>query len=251
MSSNEQPNQKNPRPAPLTAEERRARNNERSRIWHKEHPREDRFSEKFRATRSQDSVRHMQESRKRGKTSLVLASEIQKVENYAIALQDNFDGKKWVLHHKLENEFTQETLAALGLYFFRYAKELIWLPAKEHKSDASIGRHRPDESKWHKKKYDRYGIGGLERIVFILTVRYLEDFGLSFENAYKNFVSGKGTIEDVIRWLTSQLHFQSLFNDDIKRLDSFLTMLSESLPFVLEIKGLIAPSSDPSSDADV
>lgn len=233
----------------LTEEERAERRREASRRWHKDHPIIDKSPE-YKARKSRDTVKHMQEARKRGQTALVLAADCQKVENYKAAQQDDFDGKKWVLHHRLENEFIQETLSALGLYFFRPANELIWLPAKEHKRDASIGARNPDDSVWHKKMFDRYGTSALERFLLLLIVKYLEEFGLSSDNAYKNFISGKGSIEDVIRWLVDQLHFPQFFYTNKKRCESFLDNLSKSLPFILKAKGMLVSSSDSSSETN-
>ena len=67
---------------------------------------------------------------------------VDKVENYALAEKDNFEG--WHRHHKLETHnsdgelrlvpITQNELIALGMYYERPAKELVWLRIGEHMS---------------------------------------------------------------------------------------------------------------------
>ena len=62
--------------------------------------------------------------------------EYEKIENYELALADNFKG--WDLHHRLEltldGEFahTAPELIRLNMYWNRPYFELIFLPAGEH-----------------------------------------------------------------------------------------------------------------------
>ena len=70
------------------------------------------------------------------------ANEVQLIENYSLAKDDDFIG--WVIHHRLEThnsdgemrdiEITPEELKALDMYFNRPAKELIFLKRGQHKS---------------------------------------------------------------------------------------------------------------------
>ena len=66
--------------------------------------------------------------------------DIKKVENYELALKDNFKG--WHLHHRLETHtsdgvlrsvfISMEELKALDMYYNRPANELIYMKSKEH-----------------------------------------------------------------------------------------------------------------------
>ena len=72
------------------------------------------------------------------------------MENYTLALADNFRG--WQRHHRLEThnsdgekrlvEISPAELKALGMYYNRPAKELIWVTNAEH-----INLHRQVVSK--------------------------------------------------------------------------------------------------------
>jgi hypothetical protein len=65
-----------------------------------------------------------------------ICNEIEKVENYDKAVQDNFKG--WILHHRLEitlsGEFahTSTELQTMNMYYNRPYFELIFLPKAEH-----------------------------------------------------------------------------------------------------------------------
>lgn len=67
------------------------------------------------------------------------------IENYYIALQDNFEG--WCIHHRLELHpdysirFKADSLKKLDLYYNRPASELIFLKNSEHTRIHTIGRH--------------------------------------------------------------------------------------------------------------
>ena len=70
------------------------------------------------------------------------ADENELVENYTLAQKDNFLG--WHRHHRLETHnsdgeirivpLTHKELDALGMYYERPAKELIWMRISEHMS---------------------------------------------------------------------------------------------------------------------
>lgn len=84
------------------------------------------------------------------KRSYVILEEKELVENYNLALADNFRG--WQRHHRLEThnsdgekrlvEISPAELKALGMYYNRPAKELIWVTNAEH-----INLHRQAVSK--------------------------------------------------------------------------------------------------------
>lgn len=84
------------------------------------------------------------------KRSYVILEEKELVENYNLALADNFRG--WQRHHRLEThnsdgekrlvEISPAELKALGMYYNRPAKELIWVTNAEH-----IKLHRQAVSK--------------------------------------------------------------------------------------------------------
>lgn len=71
------------------------------------------------------------------------------IENYELAKTDNFDPKKWHLHHQLENYWSSATLIRKGLYYDVNPEALIWLPYEEHMKD----RYCKD-SKWHKRSLE-------------------------------------------------------------------------------------------------
>lgn len=70
----------------------------------------------------------------------LICEDVTKVENYNLALADNF--VNWVQHHRLEThnsdgerrlvQITAEELQALDMYYNRPAEELIWLTRAEH-----------------------------------------------------------------------------------------------------------------------
>lgn len=73
------------------------------------------------------------------------------IENYELAKADNFDTKKWHLHHRLENYWSAKTLKRKGLYYNLNPEALIWLPADKHHSDKSLSTLHPERTKWHKR----------------------------------------------------------------------------------------------------
>lgn len=76
------------------------------------------------------------------------------IENYELAKADNFDAKKWVLHHKLENFWSSTTLQKKHLYWNVNPEALIWLPTDEHRADTYISQKHPEKSKWHQRKLE-------------------------------------------------------------------------------------------------
>jgi len=79
------------------------------------------------------------------------SKDFELIENYELAKADNFDPKKWHLHHRLENYWTRETLIEKHLYYSVNPESLIWLPVKEHRADSCISKFHPELSKWHKR----------------------------------------------------------------------------------------------------
>ena len=89
-------------------------------------------------------------------------SELERVENYELALKDNFKG--WDCHHRLEThtsdgerrlvDISCKELKALGMYYNRPPEELIFLTVFDHvslhhrgKPGTWIGRHHSEETK--------------------------------------------------------------------------------------------------------
>ena len=86
---------------------------------------------------------------------------LENVENYETAKKDNFKG--WNCHHRLEThtsdgerrlvDITVAELKALGMYWHRPAKELIFLTKAEHNklhkkgNSYMLGKHHSAESK--------------------------------------------------------------------------------------------------------
>lgn len=58
---------------------------------------------------------------------------LEDVENYELAKADDFKG--WIVHHKLEALFSSEELIRMNRYFFRPARELIFLRKKRDNSN--------------------------------------------------------------------------------------------------------------------
>ena len=71
------------------------------------------------------------------------------IENYELAKADNFDPKKWHLHHRLENYWSSATLKRKGLYYEVNPEALSWLPYKEHMRDRNC-----KDTKWHKRSLE-------------------------------------------------------------------------------------------------
>lgn len=77
--------------------------------------------------------------------------EPENIENYEAAKKDNFTG--WQCHHRLEThtsdgerrlvDITPAELKALGMYWYRPASELIFLPTSEHRSLHNSGSGNP------------------------------------------------------------------------------------------------------------
>ena len=67
---------------------------------------------------------------------LIRPGELELIENYELAKQDNFIG--WVIHHRLEltingeAALSQKDLKRLNMYFHRPYYELIYLTRTEH-----------------------------------------------------------------------------------------------------------------------
>lgn len=90
--------------------------------------------------------------RKSGKTQYT--NDHTLVENYETALSDEFDSKKWICHHKLENYYRSETLMANKMYYYVPAEQLRWVNKDEHSTDSSMSVSSPLDSKWHKAVFD-------------------------------------------------------------------------------------------------
>ena len=95
-----------------------------------------------------------EEQRKKGSTCFC-RENYELIENYELAKADDFDPKKWRLHHRLENYWSSKTLIRKGLYYKLNPEALIWLPADEHHSDKSRAAKCPELSKWHQRIYER------------------------------------------------------------------------------------------------
>lgn len=57
--------------------------------------------------------------------------DVDKIENYDEAIKSS---KMYICHHKLEAFFTAKELVAMGKYYNRPARELIFLTYKEHRN---------------------------------------------------------------------------------------------------------------------
>lgn len=113
---------------------------ELNKKWREEHPDAYKIKEK--------------ENRQKGKTKFCLEN-YELIENYDLAKADNFDRKKWHLHHRLENYWSQKILKKKHLYYSVNPEALIWLPANEHQYDRSLSVKHPELSKWHQRILER------------------------------------------------------------------------------------------------
>ena len=86
--------------------------------------------------------------------------EVEKVENYELALKDNFKG--WDCHHRLEThnsdgerrlvDISIKELKALGMYYNRPPEEFIFLTELEHNTLHHKGKKRGPRPEKTKKK---------------------------------------------------------------------------------------------------
>ena len=82
-------------------------------------------------------------------------SEIERVQNYELALKDKFKG--WNCHHRLEThnsdgerrlvDISHKELKALDMYYHRPAEELIFLTVAEHNRLHQEGKPHSEETK--------------------------------------------------------------------------------------------------------
>lgn len=130
---------------------------ERTRKWRKSHGEQDNeLSRKWRKEHPEHSRNWFQEQRKKG-WSVYCKDNYEQIENYDLAKVDEFDPKKWELHHRLEQYFSAKTLKAYNMYFDVQPEDLIWLPKKVHRSDAVISGYDPTKSEYHQKKLEIWG----------------------------------------------------------------------------------------------
>lgn len=117
---------------------------ERSRKWYRDNKKR----------RNKQSTERARIKRAKGSTKYCRVN-FDLIENYELAKADNFDKKKWHLHHRLENYWSVRTLKRKGLYFSVNPEALIWLPIDEHRSDSAISVYHPELSKWHQRRLER------------------------------------------------------------------------------------------------
>jgi hypothetical protein len=127
-------------------EENRDRHNATVRKYRAEHPEVQRARDKRYREKHREEIRLHANNYNRSK----FCKNFQDIENYNLALADNFKG--WDKHHRLEThnsngerrlvDLTREELKALGMYYDRPAEELIFLRTSEH-----ISLHREHDKK--------------------------------------------------------------------------------------------------------
>ena len=123
--------------------------NEKNKQWRLEHPDyKKEYNEAHRKENRDYSSKCKTKNRKIGKTPYC-KENYDFIENYELAKADNFDRKKWHLHHRLENYWSYATLKRKGLYYNTNPEALIWLPADEHMKDRNS-----KNSKWHQRKLE-------------------------------------------------------------------------------------------------
>ena len=123
--------------------------NEKNKQWRLEHPDyKKEYNEAHRKENRDYSSKCKTKNRKIGKTPFC-KENYDLIENYELAKADNFDRKKWHLHHRLENYWSSDTLKKKGLYYDINPEALIWLPYEEHMKDRCS-----KNSKWHQRKLE-------------------------------------------------------------------------------------------------
>lgn len=90
----------------------------------------------------------------------VYKTNIELIENYALAKADNFKG--WVIHHKLETHdsannlrevsLSMNELIALGMYYERPEEELIFMKRSEH---VTLHNTTRKHEKWNEEQRKR------------------------------------------------------------------------------------------------
>lgn len=127
----------------LTKQRKRAeyqRNKEHYKIYGEKYRAENKEKIKIRDKRYRETHIEQIKARKQLTYWQRICEDVTKVENYNLALADNF--VNWVQHHRLEThnsdgekrlvQITAEELQALDMYYNRPAEELIWLTRAEH-----------------------------------------------------------------------------------------------------------------------
>ena len=141
--------------ARIKYQEKKEYHKEKNKQWRLEHPN---YKKEYNNNHGKENIEYSKKSynnsRKIGKTYFC-TENYELIENYELAKADNFDPKKWHLHHRLENYWSHATLKRKGLYYNVNPEALIWLPADEHHSDKSLSVHHPELSKWHQRRLER------------------------------------------------------------------------------------------------
>lgn len=67
------------------------------------------------------------------------------IENYSLALADNFKG--WICHHRLEQYYSATDLVMKGLYYNVNPEALKYVRKSEHFKEPHLGRKMTDEKR--------------------------------------------------------------------------------------------------------
>lgn len=119
-----------------------------SKINKRNYSRKRRMDPEFKEYEKGKMHEYWERDRKIGKTPYC-SINYELIENYELAKADEFDPKKWHLHHRLENYWSTDTLMKKGLYFNINPEALIWLPYEEHMKDRYC-----KNSKWHQRRLE-------------------------------------------------------------------------------------------------
>lgn len=123
--------------------------NEKNKQWRLEHPG---YKKEYNETHKKENINYSSKckskSRNNGKTAFC-TKNYELIENYELAKKDNFDTKKWHLHHRLENYWSSSSLKRKKLYYNLNPEALIWLPYEEHMKDRNN-----KNSKWHQRSLE-------------------------------------------------------------------------------------------------
>jgi len=141
----------------LTQEQKRLKNNERSREWRRKNKERHAFLNKRWKTihkgRNEELSKIWAEKKRSEGITYFCPERYKEVPGYEEAKANGFDN--YEIHHVMENDYKSETLKKMGMYYDISPELLIWLPKEAHRQDGILSAHYPELTKWHQHRLDR------------------------------------------------------------------------------------------------
>ena len=81
------------------------------------------------------TIGYLQSNGKRSKPKLVFGNKPQDIEGYTEAINSE---ELYVVHHRLEKDYTKKELEKMGRYYIVPAEELIWMKSSIHNNNPNI-----------------------------------------------------------------------------------------------------------------